>query len=205
MTAKIKLNAASGGGSFSLQAPSSSANNRVMTLPDTADGTILTTTNPKDGNILQVVSSAKTDTASASINYSSNWIGHGLSVSITPSSSSNKILIFGQVTVGSAINDGISVGIYKAGSALAGASGDAASNRVRQTAGVEMDYEFAVNTIPFHYLDTAGGTSSITYQPALNISNSGSYTVYLNRTSNDTDNASYVRTISVITAMEVAA
>jgi hypothetical protein len=45
MSAKIKLNAASGGGSFSLQAPSSSANNRVMTLPDTADGTILTTTN----------------------------------------------------------------------------------------------------------------------------------------------------------------
>ena len=47
MTAKIKLNAASGGGSFSLQAPSSSSNNRVMTLPDSADGTILTTTNPK--------------------------------------------------------------------------------------------------------------------------------------------------------------
>ena len=43
MTAKIKLNAASGGGSFSLQAPSSSSNNRVFTLPDVADGTIATT------------------------------------------------------------------------------------------------------------------------------------------------------------------
>ena len=43
MTAKIKLNAASGGGSFSLQAPSSSANNRVFTLPDSADGTIAKT------------------------------------------------------------------------------------------------------------------------------------------------------------------
>ena len=42
MTAKIKLNAASGGGSFSLQAPSSSSNNRVITLPDLADGTLLT-------------------------------------------------------------------------------------------------------------------------------------------------------------------
>ena len=42
MTAKIKLNAASGGGSFSLQAPSSSANNRVFTLPDLADATLLT-------------------------------------------------------------------------------------------------------------------------------------------------------------------
>ncbi len=36
MTAKIKLNAASGGGSVSLQAPSSSSNNRVYTLPDSA-------------------------------------------------------------------------------------------------------------------------------------------------------------------------
>jgi len=43
MTAKIKLNAASGGGSFSLQAPSSSSNNRVLTLPDSADGTIAKT------------------------------------------------------------------------------------------------------------------------------------------------------------------
>jgi len=42
MTAKIKLNAASGGGSFSLQAPSSSSNNRVFTLPDLADATLLT-------------------------------------------------------------------------------------------------------------------------------------------------------------------
>ena len=42
MTAKIKLNAASGGGSFSLQAPSSSANNRVFTLPDVADATMAT-------------------------------------------------------------------------------------------------------------------------------------------------------------------
>ena len=42
MTAKIKLNSASGGGSVSLQAPSSSSNNRVITLPDIADGTLLT-------------------------------------------------------------------------------------------------------------------------------------------------------------------
>ena len=42
MTAKIKLNAASGGGSVSLQAPSSSSNDRVITLHDIADGTLLT-------------------------------------------------------------------------------------------------------------------------------------------------------------------
>ena len=51
MTAKIKLNAASGGGSFSLQAPSSSSNNRVITLPDLADGTLLTSQSSISGTI----------------------------------------------------------------------------------------------------------------------------------------------------------
>ena len=60
MTAKIKLNAASGGGSFSLQAPSSSSNNRVFTIPDVADGTIATTATA--GKILQVLQAVKTDT-----------------------------------------------------------------------------------------------------------------------------------------------
>ena len=92
MTAKIKLNAASGGGSFSLQAPSSSANNRVMTLPDSADGTILTTTNPKTGNILQVAQAIKTDTQTQT-NTATFLAVTGMTVSITPSSSSNKILV----------------------------------------------------------------------------------------------------------------
>jgi len=52
MTAKIKLNAASGGGSVSLQAPSSSSNNRVHTLPDVADGTIVTSESTLDATKL---------------------------------------------------------------------------------------------------------------------------------------------------------
>jgi len=62
MTAKIKLNAASGGGSFSLQAPSSSSNNRVLTLPDSADGTIAKTSDIAFSNyaIIADVKSAAT-------------------------------------------------------------------------------------------------------------------------------------------------
>ena len=58
MTAKIKLNAASGGGSFSLQAPSSSSNNRVITLPDIADGTLLTSQSSLDSTKLSPAISA---------------------------------------------------------------------------------------------------------------------------------------------------
>ena len=52
MTAKIKLNAASGGGSVSIQAPSSSSNNRVISLPDIADGTLVTSQSSLDATKL---------------------------------------------------------------------------------------------------------------------------------------------------------
>ena len=52
MTAKIKLNAASGGGSISNQAPSSSSNNRVIALPDIADGTLVTSQSTLDATKL---------------------------------------------------------------------------------------------------------------------------------------------------------
>ena len=52
MTAKIKLNASSGGGSISIQAPSSSSNNRVISLPDIADGTLVTSQSTLDATKL---------------------------------------------------------------------------------------------------------------------------------------------------------
>ena len=91
MTAKIKLNAASGGGAFSLQAPSSSSNARVMTLPDTADGTILTTTNPRSGNIIQVVQGNVVDNEHQFT--TTSFAASDLSATITPVFASSKILI----------------------------------------------------------------------------------------------------------------
>ena len=90
MTAKIKLNAASGGGSFSLQAPSSSSNNRVFTLPDSADATLLTST-ASLGKIIQVVQATTTDVASFST--SSSFVDGGVGATITPTAASSKILV----------------------------------------------------------------------------------------------------------------
>ena len=96
MTAKIKLNAASGGGSFSLQAPSSSSNDRVITLPDVADGTLLTTQSSGLGKILQVVSTEKTDTFTSD---STSYVDlTGITASITPSASSSKILVLSSLS-----------------------------------------------------------------------------------------------------------
>ena len=89
MTAKIKLNSASGGGSVSIQAPSSSSNNRVITLPDIADGTLLTNQSSGLGQVLQVKHMIIAGEFSTT---SSSYADTGLTLSITPASTSSKIL-----------------------------------------------------------------------------------------------------------------
>ena len=78
MTAKIKLNSASGGGSISLQAPSSSSNNRVISLPDIADGTLVTSQSTLDATklsgALPAISGANLTGISAGITMADTWI-----------------------------------------------------------------------------------------------------------------------------------
>ena len=93
MTAKIKLNAASGGGSFSLQAPSSSSNNRVMTLPDTADGTILTTTNPSSGTVIQAKCTASNNEAQATTSSDTYTDITGIDLTFTPLFADSTIIL----------------------------------------------------------------------------------------------------------------
>ena len=92
MTAKIKLNAASGGGSISIQAPSSSSNNRVIALPDIADGTLVTSQSTLDatklsGN-LPAISGANLTGISAGITMAETW---RLTSTITNDGSENVI------------------------------------------------------------------------------------------------------------------
>ena len=77
MTAKIKLNSASGGGSVSIQAPSSSTNNRVISLPDIADGTLVTSESTLDATklsgALPAISGANLTGMSAGITMADQW------------------------------------------------------------------------------------------------------------------------------------
>jgi len=200
MTAKIKLNAASGGGSFSLQAPSSSANNRVMTLPDSADGTILTTTNPKAGNIIQVVQTVKSDTTSTT----SQTFGDisGLSVNITPSSSSSKILFIADVAIGGDNNTTHSFKLLRGSTDIYIA--DTASNRIRASGAFGHNYTYGYSQVTKTFLDSPSSTSQQTYKVQWRVGYAG--TMYLNRSHQDRDNANFeARLVSSLTVMEVAA
>ena len=210
MTAKIKLNAASGGGSFSLQAPSSSSNNRVFTLPDSADATLLTSTSSV-GKILQVVSTLKTNAFSS--NSSTLHDITGMSVSITPSSSSSKVLINVALSYGGQNNMYAGINLLRGSTIVA--QGDAnVSNHRLCTFGIGGDnenFQYKIASATYTFLDSPSTTSATTYKlqgQAVGTDNPVQYYLvnspyrggYVN------DNSSYViNTTSTITAMEVAA
>ena len=189
-------------GTITLDAPNV-AGTTVLTLP-TANGTVLTTANVSSnlpaGSVLQVVSATKTDTASFTSSTFSDVTG--LSVSITPSSSSNKILIL--VNVNGSWQNGITkIGGRLMRDSTAIAIGDAAGSRTRLTS----ELYFGVNGDTFlpmsmNYLDSPSTTSATTYKwQANSMDNAG--TVYINKAYVDSD-ATYVgRGVSSITVMEI--
>ncbi len=201
----IKLTADSGGGTFEIKAPSSGSNTRVLTVPDTGDATFLTSLSSV-GKILQVVSTNKTDTFSASIGKQS-FSGAAISVNITPSNSSNKIILVAKLTIGLASDNDIGFAYFKAGSVIDGATADASGSAARLHSQTFSTHSEQQHNVMGFYVDTAGGTSQITYDCRLrhgNNSTSG-HTIYLNRDHSNGTGDMEQNSMSTLTAIEVAA
>ena len=150
------------------------------------------------GAILQVVQTVKTDTFSA--NPSSSYVDiTGLSVAITPSSSSSKILV--QISIcGGGVN-AVNVAQYRLvrGSTVVYAGDSASSRSLGFGAAIGID----VNVTPMAcgtFLDSPSTTSAITYK----IQTDSNNTVFINRSSNDADDSRRLRAASTITVMEIA-
>ena len=196
----LKLPHASGN-SVSIAAPQSNpASDRTLYLPSNADGTVLTNTTP--GCILQVLSTSKTDTFST--NSASYTDITGLSVAITPSSSSNKILVMMNCVVGNQNNVSAFVQIVRDSTAIH--IGDGAGSRIRATAGTADDpsdqFPYPMSAT---YLDSPSTTSAITYKIQMTTEGSGNTGYgYLNRAGTDSDNNQHGRYASSITVMEVS-
>jgi hypothetical protein len=151
------------------------------------------------GKILQVVSTTKTDAFSASVTLGNFTAITGLSASITPSSSSSKILVVVQATIGSSSQvaalrlrrDGTDIFQSDASADIESTTGrfgtDGTSNQVQVT---------------LVFQDSPASTSSLTYD--CSISADTSATVYLNR-AHITGNSYNFRGASTITVMEVSA
>ena len=204
MTAKIKLNSASGGGSFSLQAPSSSSNDRVITLPDIADGTLLTSQSTGLGKILQVKQAVKSDRQTIQ---SQTLVDiTGMSVSITPSSTSSKILVDYSLVVFANVQYYTMRLLRNSDSTIF--IGDTNPNATSQSRGAFGTYQASyVNamTVAQKFLDSPNTTSATTYKLQAHCPYSSSYIIAINSAVNQ-DNYTYMTNcVSSITVMEVAA
>ena len=155
------------------------------------------------GKVLQIQQTVKTDTASESVSSGVPTSTIFLPVNITPASASNKILIM--VTANLSDNGTCAIIIQKDGSALSGATGDAAGNRERTTASTLITSDNQLQTVNATYLDTAGTTSQITYGFKLFVQDNNTSTIYLNRMVNSYDYAYGFRSPSMIQVMEIAA
>lgn len=156
------------------------------------------------GGVLQVVSANKLDTFSVSSQTFTDI--PGLSVSITPTSSSSRVLITASVAINASVNFAY-IRLMRDSTVID--VGDAAGSRPRVT-GAFGNYNTAPNThynmsqVPVSFVDSPATTSSVTYKFQLR-SGSTAAAVYINRTTADRDTADYEwRTPSNIIVMEIA-
>ena len=156
------------------------------------------------GSILQVVQTVKTDTSNSTINANTDT-SVLISTSITPSSSSSKILISAYFMVGCSSDNGVYAKLNKDGSVITDATGDAASNRQRVSTMSDIRSSDNFGCMSHQYLDTAGGTNAITYGYKFSHASSSSKTIYINKTHGDSDSNYQARGTSVITLTEIAA
>ena len=150
------------------------------------------------GKILQVLSTTKTDTFSTS---STSFVDvTGLSVSITPSSASNKILIIADIYGNNDVQYSFAR-LMRDSTAICIA--DTNSSNVRSS--FANFYTADAGSFPAggqNYLDSPSTTSSVTYK--IQVTTGGSGTLYINRGSTTSTDSSRGRTASTITLMEIA-
>ena len=193
----------SGGNGVILAAPSSNpAADRTLTLPGDADGTIATTANA--GKILQVIQTVKKNRQT--INSTTLVDITGMSVSITPSSASNKVLVnYSLVVFSNAVYYALRLVRDSDSTIFIGDENPSATSQNRASFGSYDSSYVIADTIAQSFLDSPNTTSAITYKLQAYSPYSSAYTIGIN-SGVVLDNYSYMNNcVSTITAMEVAA
>jgi hypothetical protein len=154
--------------------------------------------NASSAGISQVVQTVKTDTFTmASTTYADIT---GLSVTITPSSSSSKILVMANVNhVGTTLTSASGIRLMRDSTAIG--IGDTAGSRIRTSGGESYgNYGVTLTGDAIMFLDSPATTSATTYKIQIRVYGS---TAYVNRSGTDSDDQAYYRGMSSITVMEV--
>jgi hypothetical protein len=151
------------------------------------------------GSVLQVVSTTKTDTFSTS---STSFVDvTGLSVSITPTSATSKILV---IVSGNASGQTglVAFRLRLMRDSTAISIGDTSGSRIRSSVDSINADNSAQATVAINFLDSPNTTSAVTYK--IQMSANAANNVFINRSSSDTDSTERSRAASTITVMEIA-
>jgi len=125
------------------------------------------------GHVIQVVSSTRNTAYSTT---STSYVSpDGLSVSITPSSTANKMLIIFEGKGGSATGNGLYLRLERDGTGINLASGQTFGQEVNIP--VSPDQNRHYHSADMMYLDSPATTSAITYRVALASSGGGQVTL----------------------------
>ena len=159
------------------------------------EGTVPSTVAPGAGKVLQVVSSTKTDTFSTT---STSLVDiPSLSVSVTPSSTSNKVFIIGNLSNNTNPGRIITFQLVRNTTNIANnASSGNFSGTVSEY--INASTNDSITNSSFSFLDSPSTTSATTYKIQMMI-NVGDYTAYINTRPNGD-----AFQISTITAYEIA-
>tara|TARA_B100000131_G_scaffold319840_1_gene366544 strand:+ start:37 stop:669 length:633 start_codon:yes stop_codon:yes gene_type:complete len=169
------------------------------------------------GSVIQANSAVLTTVLDAYLSSMTTWriggtTGSSFGVTITPTSASNKILFWGQISVsvtGPQYNIGCHVMKYTgSGSSeiIDGSQAVAAGSRKRCHSITEMNHsDNSMQTVPFSYLDTAGQTSQLIYTVGIHNPSSTTRTTKINATITDADNTYTPRAASVLNVLEIKA
>jgi hypothetical protein len=174
-------------------------NGQVLTADSTAATGIKWETAAGGGKVLQVISTNKTDTFSTASTSLTDLTG--LSVSITPSLSSSKILVFCSINYSTSQSTGQQY-LQLLRGATAIAQGDAAGGRSQTSSQGAPAADYLMTNYALQFLDSPSTTSATTYKIQTRVT---AGTGYVNRTVTDTDSGVYPRGISTITVMEIGA
>ena len=182
----------------------------TITAPDTgSDETIELSTalaaklDRAGGKILQVVSTTKTDTFTASVSAGAGTLVTGLTATITPTSNTSKILVLASVTGNQQNRNSFHAALERGGTLIG--VGASASNRTVVGA---MNYSAVTDqgaNLSLVFVDSPASTSALTYGVQIRNADPSTRTVYVNRSESDPDTAAGWRSSSTITVMEVSA
>jgi hypothetical protein len=181
------------------------ASGATLDVNGTLDVTGATVTGLTTGKILQVLESVKTDTASTTAVGASPVDITGMTVDITPSATTSKVLVFCNVSIGGPANNSTYITLARVvgGVEVIPLIGDTAGSRTSAAASTTSAHASGPAVSALQYLDSPATTSAVTYNVKWAQQYAG--TSYLNRSSTDTDSSAYERTTSSITVMEIGA